>query len=78
MKNYSEGNRMYNLAKELFPLCRSITGDGTRATLQRIQQEIPQMCIHEVPSGSKVFDWTIPKEWRIEEAYIEDSYGKNR
>ncbi len=75
MKNYSEGNRMYNLAKELFPLCRSITGDGTRATLQRIQQEIPQMCIHEVPSGSKVFDWTIPKEWRIEEAYIEDSYG---
>lgn len=75
MENYSEGNRMYVLAAELFSLCRSITGDGTRATLRRIQQEIPQMNIFEVASGTKVFDWTIPKEWRIEEAYIEDSSG---
>lgn len=75
MEKYSEGDRMYALAAELFPLCRSITGTGTRATLRRIQQEIPQMDILEVASGTKVFDWTIPKEWRIEEAYIEDSSG---
>lgn len=70
-----EGNRMYDLAGELFPICRSITGEGTRATLRRIQQEIPQMSIIEVPSGTQVFDWTVPDEWRIDEAYIEDSSG---
>ena len=66
---------MYDLAGELFPICRSITGEGTRKTLRRIQQDIPQMTIHEVPSGTKVFDWTVPEEWRIDEAYIEDSAG---
>lgn len=75
MGNYSDGERMYELARELFPVCRSITGEGTRTTLKRIQQDIPQMIINEVPSGSKVFDWTIPNEWRIEEAYIEDESG---
>lgn len=75
MNNCFEGNKMYALAAELFPLCRSITGDGTRATLKRIQQEIPQMKVYEVPSGTKVFDWTVPREWKIEEAYIEDSNG---
>ena len=76
MDTYLEGNRMYDLAGELFPICRSITGEGTRATLRRIQQEIPQMSIFEVPSGTQVFDWTVPDEWRIDEAYIEDSSGK--
>ena len=66
-----EGERMYALAAELFPICRSITGEGTRTTLKRIQQELPQMTIHEVPSGTKVFDWTVPQEWEIREAYIE-------
>ena len=75
MENCYEGNRMYSIASELFPLCRSITGEGTRATLRRIQQEIPQMSIQEVQSGTKVFDWTIPNEWKIEEAFIEDSAG---
>ena len=56
MGNYSEGKKMYELAGELFPVCRSITGEGTRMTLKRIQQEIPQMTINEVPSGSKVFE----------------------
>ena len=70
MGNYSEGKKMYELAGELFPVCRSITGEGTRMTLKRIQQEIPQMTINEVPSGSKVFDWTIPNEWKVEDAYI--------
>ena len=76
MDNHIEGNRMYKLAEKLFPICRSITGEGTRETLRYIQQEIPQMSVHEVPSGTKVFDWTVPKEWSIEDAYIEDSDGK--
>lgn len=66
---------MYKLAAELFPICRSITGEGIRTTLRRIQKEIPQMTIYEVPSGTKSFDWTIPNEWEIEDAYIEDSNG---
>ena len=76
MENYSEGNQMYRLAGELFPICRSITGKGTRETLRRIQKEIPEMSIFEVPSGSKVFDWIIPDEWEIEDGYIEDPDGK--
>ncbi len=67
---------MYELAKELFPICRSITGNGVRATLQIIKREIPQLQIHAVKSGTKVFDWVIPDEWNIEEAYIEDESGK--
>ncbi len=75
MENDSEGSRMYAMAEELFPLCRSITGKGTRETLRRIQRELPGMTINEVPSGTKVFDWIIPKEWSIDEAYIEDPKG---
>lgn len=75
MENDSEGSRMYAMAEELFPLCRSITGKGTRETLRRIQRELPGMTINEVPSGMKVFDWIIPKEWSIDEAYIEDPKG---
>lgn len=66
---------MYSLANELFPLCRSITGKGTRKTLLRLQKEVPEMKLLEVESGTKVFDWTVPNEWSIEEAYIEDSNG---
>ena len=76
MESFSEGNRMYELAGELFPICRSITGKGTRKTLRRIRKEIPGMTIYEVPSGSHVFDWTIPKEWEIEDGYITDPDGK--
>lgn len=75
MENYSIGNYMYSLADELFPICRSITGEGVRQTLRRLQKEVPQITLHEVPSGTQVFDWTIPKEWKIEEAYIEDFDG---
>lgn len=75
MNNYSVGNQMYSLANELFPLCRSITGKGTRKTLLRLQKEVPEMKLLEVESGTKVFDWTVPNEWSIEEAYIEDSNG---
>ena len=69
---------MYELAKKLFPICRSITGEGVRQTLKILQDEIPEMNIIEVPTGTKVFDWTIPKEWVIREAYIENSKGEKK
>lgn len=76
MGQYTVGRKMYALAKELFPVCRSIIGEGTRFTLKRLQKEVPEIMLHNVPCGTKVFDWTIPEEWKIEEAYIEDSRGK--
>lgn len=75
MGDFSTGNKMYTLIKELFPICRSITGEGTRKTLNRLQREIPEIKMFEVESGCKVFDWTVPKEWRIEDAFIEDDKG---
>ena len=72
----NEGDKMYALAKQLFPICRSITGNGVRETLNIIRKEIPELKIHEVPSGTKVFDWIVPKEWNIKDAWIKDSNGK--
>lgn len=73
------GENIYNLCNRLFPICRSITGAGVRETLRIINESIldtgNQLTIHEIPSGSTVFDWTIPKEWVIREAYIEDEYN---
>ena len=63
------GEQMYELVKELYPICRSITGNGVRNTLERVRQRIP-LSVHEVPSGTPVFDWTVPREWNIEDAYI--------
>lgn len=68
------GNKMFVLLKDLFPTCRSITRDGLRNTLKTIQQNIP-IKIHEVPTGTKVFDWTIPKEWNVKDAYVMDEKG---
>jgi len=59
----------------LFPLRRSITGEANRDTLA-ILSEIAPMDIHEIPSGREVFDWTVPQEWRVREAWIEDSHGR--
>lgn len=59
------GDKMYSLVKELFPICRSITGNGVRETLKVIKRVLPGLVIHEVPTGTQVFDWTIPKEWNI-------------
>jgi len=62
------------LIAELFPICRSITGDGLRASL-RILQAIVPLEIHEVPTGTSVFDWTVPREWNIREAWLKNSHG---
>lgn len=69
------GDEMFALAAELYPLCRSITGYGSRATFERLAKEIP-LEIHEIPSGTQVFDWTVPEEWNIREAWIKDPEGR--
>jgi aminopeptidase-like protein len=69
------GPFMHQLATQLFPICRSITGDGVRETLRILQGLIP-LKIHEVPSGTKAFDWTVPKEWNIRDAYVLDPDGR--
>ena len=69
------GQQMYKLAEQLFPICRSLTGDGVRKTLSVLREVVPQMTIHEVPTGTQAFDWTVPKEWNINDAFIEDMDG---
>ena len=69
------GAVMHQWATELFPICRSITGNGLRESLRYIASLIPGFEIQEIPSGSSVFDWVVPDEWNITDAYIEDSSG---
>ncbi len=69
------GHDMHNLIKRLFPICRSITGDGTRETLKILQEYVP-LKIMEVPTGTTVFDWTVPKEWNIKDAYVKNEKGE--
>ena len=69
------GQAMHALAADLFPICRSITGDGVRQTLNRLRALIP-IDVVEVPSGTAVFDWIIPKEWNIRDAYIKNAKGE--
>ena len=66
---------MHNLLIKLFPICRSITGNGVRETLEIIKNDILPMTLYEIPSGTKVFDWTIPKEWNICNAFVADESG---
>jgi aminopeptidase-like protein len=69
------GQHMHDFVAELYPICRSITGDGLRETLRRIGQRIP-LQIHEVASGTQAFDWTVPREWNIRDAYVNNSRGE--
>ncbi len=69
------GQEMYALIRELYPICRSITGNGVRQTLEIIGRTIP-LERHEVPTGTPVFDWTIPKEWNVRDAYVANSRGE--
>jgi aminopeptidase-like protein len=65
------GDELHALARELWPFHRSLTGDGVRRTLQLIRdRHLPDLVLHEVPSGTPAFDWVVPQEWRVREAYI--------
>ena len=69
------GTELHSFAVGLFPICRSITGNGLRQTLALIQERVPLKVI-EVPTGTQVFDWTVPREWNVREAYIDDPTGR--
>jgi aminopeptidase-like protein len=69
------GSEMHGLMRELYPICRSITGNGVRQTLNILRRDIP-LKVHEVASGTKVFDWTVPREWNIKDAYVKNSKGE--
>jgi aminopeptidase-like protein len=68
------GRWIHQFASELYPICRSITGNGVRETLRRIARHIP-LTIHEVPTGAQAFDWTVPREWNIRNAWIKNPGG---
>ena len=66
----NDGNEIYFLARRLWPICRSITGDGVRKSLSILQEYLPGLAIQEIPSGAQCFDWQVPPEWNISDAYI--------
>ena len=67
---------MHRLAQRLYPICRSLTGAGVRETLWILREHIPELTTHEVASGTQCFDWVVPNEWNIDDAYVMDSDGK--
>ena len=70
------GHDIYRFAEELWPLNRSLTGVGVRETLGIFRKMLPELQLIEIASGTKVFDWTVPKEWRVSSAYIIDPNGR--
>ena len=69
------GEQIFALAAKIYPICRSITGEGVRQTLRHLSAHIP-LEVHEIPTGTAVFDWTIPLEWNIRAAYIKNAQGE--
>lgn len=67
---------MYELAKDLFPICRSLTGEGVRTTLATLQESLPTLSIRDIPSGTQVCDWNVPNEWNIRDAYVLNEQGE--
>jgi aminopeptidase-like protein len=70
------GQEMYGLARTLWPIPRSLTGDGVRQTLAALKELLPDLQVHEVPTGTPAFDWTVPREWRVRDAYIRTPGGE--
>ena len=69
------GEELYKLVAELYPICRSITGDGVRRTLEIVDREMGLQLL-EVPTGTQVFDWTVPREWNIRDAWVANAAGE--
>ena len=76
MNYLATGNKIYSWARDIFYYNRSITGEGVRKTLRYFKKKVPELKIRSVKSGTKVFDWTIPKEWKISAGHIADLSGK--
>lgn len=75
MDDQELGQSLYGLVEDLYPICRSITGDGVRATLDILARYVP-LSRTELPSGTPILDWTVPNEWNIRDAYIKDASGR--
>jgi aminopeptidase-like protein len=69
------GEELYKLVAELYPICRSITGDGVRRTLEAVDREVG-LVVHEVPTGTAVLDWTVPREWNVRDAWVAGADGR--
>ena len=70
------GEAMFRFAERAYPICRSITGDGVRQTLELVREIVPELEIHEVASGSPVLDWTVPDEWNLRSARLTTPDGR--
>jgi len=71
----TDGQALYNLCERLYPIHRSITGHGFRESLDIIRGIVPEIEVHEVPTGTKCFDWEIPQEWYLADAYLKGPDG---
>ena len=69
-ENNPQPDELFGLARKLFPICRSITGNGFRDYIKILQQHLPDLKVHQVKSGEQAFDWTVPDEWNIRDAYV--------